>query len=310
MPAAPRLPPFTPPPGRTVRDLPDLPRVAHDWASWPSREVNVTRPDGLGAVRVHCKVLGEGPPLLLVHGLMTSSYSFRYVGRALSARYRVVVPDLPGAGRSEAPGDLSCAPSAVADLLAALIRELGQGAPYVVGNSLGGYYSLWLAARHPGLLQRLLVMHAPGVPLARLYALAAAVRVPGARRAAAWVMRRDPAAFALRNVHYRDESLKSREEAEEYGSIFRSEARTAFFLRILAESLRPSAMRALHRLLPGVAAPTTLLYADSDPMVPPAVGPALFRHMPQARFVWMRETSHFMHVDTPEAAVEEILRAG
>ncbi|NOU30057.1 MAG: hypothetical protein HOO96_19305, partial [Polyangiaceae bacterium] len=50
------LPPFTAPPGRTPRDLPELPPAPHDWATWPSREVQVPRPDGAGHVRVHCKV--------------------------------------------------------------------------------------------------------------------------------------------------------------------------------------------------------------------------------------------------------------
>ena len=52
-------------------------------------------------MKVHYRELGSGPPLLLVHGLMTASYSWRYVAPKLAETYRVIVPDLPGAGASD-----------------------------------------------------------------------------------------------------------------------------------------------------------------------------------------------------------------
>src|SRR5580704_17023600 len=81
-------------------ELPLEPRVAHTYFTTRVLEVVVTTPQ-LGRVRAHVRVHGSGPPLLLVHGLMTSSYSWRYVIAPLGRSYTVYVPDLPGAGRSE-----------------------------------------------------------------------------------------------------------------------------------------------------------------------------------------------------------------
>jgi pimeloyl-ACP methyl ester carboxylesterase len=50
-----------------------------------------------GELRVHYREHGKGEPLLLIHGLMTTSYSWRYVYSALGSRYRIIAPDLPGA---------------------------------------------------------------------------------------------------------------------------------------------------------------------------------------------------------------------
>lgn len=298
--------PFAVPAGRKVRDLPAKPPRPHDFDTWPRRFVEIARPDGKGTLSLCVHELGEGPPLLLVHGLMTSAYSFRYVARRLAARHRVIVPDLPGAGRSEVPADLPADPETFAAILASLLDVVVEEPVYVVGNSLGGYLSLWLAALHPEKLARLLVMHAPGVPEPRLYALAGLGRLRPALAIARRVMQRDPERFALANVHYRDESIKSREETAEYGRIFHDDARTDFFLRILVDGLAPGPMRHLGRLLRGIPVPLRLLYAREDPMVDPAIGPKLHAQLPQADLVWMTDTSHFMHVDTPEATLREI----
>lgn len=58
--------------------LPDEPRVPHAWFDSEARDVDVAWPAGR-MTRTSVRVVGHGPPLLLLHGLMTSSYSWRYV---------------------------------------------------------------------------------------------------------------------------------------------------------------------------------------------------------------------------------------
>jgi pimeloyl-ACP methyl ester carboxylesterase len=122
-------------PGR-FEDLPERPRVAHPYFELRSEKVRVTTP-ALGTLEASVRVHGAGPPLLLVHGLMTSSYSWRYVVEPLGEHFTVYAPDLPGAGQSEpAP---SYAPQAIADWLAALQIALAIRGCRVIGNSMGGY---------------------------------------------------------------------------------------------------------------------------------------------------------------------------
>jgi pimeloyl-ACP methyl ester carboxylesterase len=167
----------------------------------------------LGSCTAAVRTFGSGPPLLLVHGLMTSTYSWRYVLDALGARFTLYMPDLPGNGDSDRALDRSYHPDALADWLGALVRALGiRGAP-VIGNSMGGYLSMRLALRDPGVMSRLVNLHSPGVPEARLWALRAALAVPGARRLLARVARRDPERWVHRNVHYWDESRRCRDSS-------------------------------------------------------------------------------------------------
>jgi pimeloyl-ACP methyl ester carboxylesterase len=283
--------------------------VAHDYFEMDNREVDVPT-DRLGRVRLHVRTAGEGPPLLLVHGLMTSGYSFRHVVGPLARGHALVVPDLPGAGRS-APLDRPLRPEALAELLVSLVTTLGIRGCRVVGNSMGGYLCLRAALFDPGAFSALIDVHSPGVPQARLWALSAALSTRAGRSILDALVRRDPMRWVHRNVHYRDESLKSLEEAREYGHPLSTRAGRDAFASYLFDALDPRGMRQLVAELEARRArgepfpiPLSLLYSTEDPMVPPGIGRRLAELLPSAEVEWLEESSHFCHVDSPERFVE------
>lgn len=91
------------------------------------------------------------PPVLCLHTAGQGGVQWRHVGGALAARgYRVVVPDLPGHGRSEpAPGGPVTDLGAYAAWCLELVDRLGLARPYVVGCSIGGKIALDLGCRAP-----------------------------------------------------------------------------------------------------------------------------------------------------------------
>jgi pimeloyl-ACP methyl ester carboxylesterase len=294
-------------------ELPLLPHRPHAYERTRERILSVHTPE-LGATRAAVRVFGSGPPLLVVHGLMTSSYSWRYVYEPLGAHFTVYAPDLPGSGKSEAPLDRSYGPEALASWLGAVQGALGiRGCP-VIGNSMGGYLSMLLALSDPGAMSRLVNMHSPGLPEPRLVALGALLALPFARELLAWYVRREPERWAHRNVHYYDESLKSREEAAEYGRPLSTPAGSRAFVKHLAETMAVESTREFVTLLEARRArdeafpvPLLLLYAESDPMVPPAFGERFAALIPSARFARLSEASHFAHVDAVERFLPPVL---
>jgi pimeloyl-ACP methyl ester carboxylesterase len=283
-------------------DLPERPKRPHTYFTARVEEVPV-RTDALGQLRAHVRVHGSGPPLLLVHGLMTSSYSWRYVLEPLGKKYTVYAPDLPGSGRSEGANERSYGPEVLAEWIAALQRTLGIRGERVIGNSMGGYLCMRLALSDPEAMSRFVCVHAPGVPELRLAALGAGLAVPGVRWALSQVIRRDPLRWAHANVHYWDESLKSIEEAHEYGDPLATHAGADAFIKHLAETMAIGPIREFQRGLQARQArgepfpvKTLLLYARRDPMVPPRFG-NVFAERTGAPLVWLEEGSHFAHVD-------------
>lgn len=82
--------------------VPEAPVAAHRWAEATRRDITI-RTDGLCTCRVAVREYGSGPPLLLVHGMGSTGYSWRYVLEPLGRRYRLVILDMPGAGDSDHP---------------------------------------------------------------------------------------------------------------------------------------------------------------------------------------------------------------
>lgn len=297
---------------KSYDQLPDKPSRNHNYYSWPSYDQQISI--GNTPLTIHYKKLGQGPPLLLVHGLMTSSYSFRFIADELAKYYTVIIPDLPGAGKSDI-GTLKPTPDKVADVLKQLLDSvIGINKPvYVVGNSLGGYESVWLAYKYPTSVQKLMIMHSPGFKANKHMALHVFSRVPFAKYLHRSVTK-DRKEFTLKSIHYYDPSILSKEEIDEYSQIFATKHATDGFFKILKNSMSMKYMRRMRKMVrenPPLI-PVLLLWAKEDVVVPPAFGKKYQKlmNLPDERLIWMDKTSHFMQVDSPEETIAHILKFG
>jgi pimeloyl-ACP methyl ester carboxylesterase len=293
-------------------DVPDLPTVPHRWAETTRRDITIEC-EGLPPTKICVREYGSGPPLVLVHGLMTAGYSFRYVLDLLGARHRLLIPDLPGAGHSDHP-DVYLGPDVLARSIIATMDVLGVRGAGVIGNSMGGYLCMRAAMIDPGAIGRLVNLHSPGVPTARMHALWWALRVLPARWLIDLLVRRNAEKWVHKNVHYFDESLKSREEHREYATPLSTRAGRHAFYRHLRDALSVRDMAKFVAQLAQRPFPIPLLYvyAKRDPMVPPIVGDKLHALVPAAEMIRLDDASHFAHVDAAPrfvAAIEPFLSA-
>lgn len=146
-----------------------------------------------GGIRFHVYEQGQGPALLLIHGLVGQMKHYTYgVIERLSDEFRVVVIDRPGSGYSARPPSAPADLSAQAASIAALIDKLQLGKTFVVGHSLGGAIGLTLAVEHPNrvsglaLVAPLTYVRNHEEPPAAFKALA--IESPWLRRVVAWTM--------------------------------------------------------------------------------------------------------------------------
>ena len=290
-------------------ELPDVPPKPHDFFALERAYATVPM-EGRAPVKLSYVKAGSGPPLLLVHGLLTSAYSWRYVISPLAEKYTVVAVDLPGAGKSDGPADLEESPQVLGELLDGFVRQLGFEKVYVVGNSMGGYVTLWWAIAHPERFERLFIIHSPGFPETRLYAMHALLWFEASKGLLA-TLTRNPEQFALDNCHYYDMSLISREQTREYGRQLADPDRRECFRRNLLETMDPWTMRQLPEAVAGVQGrlpPVKLLWAREDALVSPKFGPRYQELLPGSELVWLEESSHFTQVDSPARTIEEIVK--
>jgi 3-oxoadipate enol-lactonase len=119
-------------------------------------------------VRMRYFVGGEGPPLLLVHGLGGAASNWTELTPLLSAHHRLLVPDLPGHGGSTAlPAVSGLEP--FADRVALVAEREGMLPAPVVGHSLGGMVALRLALRRPDDVQAVVLAAAAGLSVGNVW---------------------------------------------------------------------------------------------------------------------------------------------
>lgn len=118
----------------------------------------------IDGINVHYIDAGEGPPVLLLHGLGTSLVTWqRNIGPLVEGGYRVLALDLPGHGDSDKPRSLSYDPVNGARLVHQFLRARGVAQAAVVGNSAGGLIGGLFGIAHPEQVNRMVLVASGGL---------------------------------------------------------------------------------------------------------------------------------------------------
>ncbi|WP_433673022.1 alpha/beta fold hydrolase [Nocardia sp. CA-136227] len=124
----------------------------------------------VGEREIYFVEVGSGPALVLLHGGGAGASGMSNYSRnveALAQRFRVIVPDMPGYGRSSKWIDHSDPFGDLAGAIGGLLDELGIASAHLVGNSYGGAAALRLAMERPEKVNRLILMGPGGVGTTR-----------------------------------------------------------------------------------------------------------------------------------------------
>ena len=245
-------------------------------------------------VRLHYVEAGQGEPVVLIHGLNASTFSFRYTIPELAQSYRVVALDLQGFGYSERPAGADYSLTALAEQVARVMERLNIERATVVGHSMGGAVAMRLAIGFPERVARLVLVNSatdrllrrglrlsrliqPCMPIAALFALQRrAFRRRALRRAV-----HDPAHVTPEVVEgsFRPRRVKGTLRA--LGAWLVDRGRD--------EPLAPER----------IAQPTLVLWGEHDRLLPLAEGEELARAIPNARLLLVPSSGHLPLEEQP-----------
>jgi pimeloyl-ACP methyl ester carboxylesterase len=251
--------------------------------------------------------MGQGPAVLLVHGITSSSRTWRSVLPALAEHYDVIAPDLLGHGQSAKPrGDYSL--GAYASGLRDLLVALEVPTATVVGHSLGGGVAMQFAYQFPDRLERLVLVDSGGLGSEVSLVLRAAT-LPGAEYVlpllASGPLRGAGAAMGsvLGRIGLRA-SADVRGMAEGFESLGDASARRAF-VHTARSVIDPAGQRvdATDRLYLAEHVPSLIVWGERDRMIPVRHGHDAHEHMPNSRLEIFPGAGHFPFNDDPERFV-------
>lgn len=266
-------------------------------------------PEGKAPVSLHFAEQGAGPPLLLLHGLGESSFTWHDVLPALSAQFRVVTLDLKGFGRSDKPNDEAYGADDQAALVASFIVARGLENVTLVGHSFGGTVALRTglveSLRGSGRIARIVVIGAPGLPqsTARYLDLVKTPVIPDTL--AAGLAPETLARLLLSEAMGGDAKIDDA-DVEGYAAPYRDpDALRAFFATARAIVSETDA-KAVARRYKSIDVPVLAVWCRKDPIVPLKAGRKLAAALPRAKLTILEGCHHLPQHERPDELVRLI----
>ena len=246
----------------------------------------------------------DGPPVVLLHGLGATNSSMLPLLADLARDHRVLAPDSPGFGASEAPPSVYSSAWYAAWLDAFQHATRSRGA-VLIGNSMGGRIALEAGLTHPGSV-RALVLLAPSPAFRRLREYVPFVRLlsPQLARLPALPLSHRLVVEAIKGMMSVPERLPASwydAAADECVRVFRSPAhRVAFFScarQIYLEEAH--GRRGFWDRLPGLLPPALFVWGDRDRLVPASFARHVADVLPEAASLVMEDCGHIPHFEHP-----------
>lgn len=255
--------------------------------------------------------LGQGPPIVLLHGLGGSTYVWRFVMPALARTNRVIAIDLKGFGRSDKPFDAAYGASDQAHLVTAFLRQRHLHHVTLVGHSFGGLVALLVAMNAERddrqLVQHLVLLNTPAFPQAPSQTVALLQKPVLPYVVLTVVPPEVQAAIALFTEAIGMDHITSK-DVKFYAAPLR-EAGGRHALIETARLLLPANSQAIIARYPTLKVRTTVVACRDDQTIPLSTATRLARVLPRARLEILDGCDHIPPEQTPDRVVDVIRRA-
>jgi pimeloyl-ACP methyl ester carboxylesterase len=266
----------------------------------------------VGRHHISTLTMGHGPDVLLLHGLGGTRASLFATAAALSQRYRVHAPDLPGFGSSSKPARAPYNARWYAETMLGLMDSLGISRAHLVGNSMGGRISIEMGLMEPDRV-RALGLLCPAVawvkrgfhPLVRMLRPEFGLLPHG--------FTRNTVAAQFSSLFY-DQDIMDPEVSElmvdEFRRIYHSPgARLAFLASARNIYLEPPyGKNGFYPRLAELKPPALFIWGTHDGLIPAAFGRHVAKWLPTAEQVTIQSCGHVPQVERPEETNELLLR--
>ncbi|MET4130783.1 alpha/beta fold hydrolase [Roseovarius sp. MBR-6] len=240
---------------------------------------------------------GTGPPVLLIHGIPTSSLLWRNIIPVLARTHRVIAPDMLNYGQSDKPEHADVSIAAQARLMVGVLDALGLARTDVVSHDIGGGVAQIIAVRYPERVKKLVLSSAvcfDSWPIPEFLPL----QEPGAEAAMSLPDFLDMLRGFLPQGVHRPEALTS-EVMEIIMAPWASETGKQALFRNFRR-LNPEYTKAIGGELTQLEHETLILWGRHDAFQKPAYAKRLQETIPNAKLTWI-DAAHWIMEEKPDA---------
>ncbi|MFV8829336.1 alpha/beta fold hydrolase [Alkalihalobacterium sp. APHAB7] len=243
------------------------------------------------------------PVIVLIHGFVSSTYSFRHLIPYLAKHYSVLAIDLPGFGKSEKSNSFFYSFHNYAHLILSLMTILKIEEVIATGHSMGGQVALYMAKIKPERVKKVVLLSSSGYLKRAKRQYRYASYIPFAPRLVkSFFIKRDYK-DALSYVVYNKETV-SQQDVSEYTKAFKDERFYHSLMRVLRHregDLTAEQLKRIHQ-------PVLLLWGKHDPVIPLYIGKRLQMDLPNANIVIFEETGHLVPEERPKEVAEQMVK--
>ena len=260
----------------------------------------------ISGIHVHYELYGsEGvkPLVVLIHGFLSSTFSYRRLIPYLVNDFTVLALDLPPFGKSEKSTRFRYTYKNLARLIIELLEHLQVKSCVLIGHSMGGQICLNVARQRPELVQQIVLLCSSGYLNRAKTSLLLSTYLPFFHLYVKRLLSRYGVEKTLLDVVY-DQSIIDEEMKKGYEEPFTNQQ---IFLA-LARMLRHREGDLSSEELKEIQLPTLLIWGEEDRVVPIHIGKRLHQDLPDSRFISFPKTGHLLPEEKPAEVYEQIIQ--
>ena len=245
--------------------------------------------------------MGEGEPLLLIHSVGQSIYTWRTIMPIFSRYYRVIAIDLPGFGHSDRPYSLNYSMDEMADILLMIMDALHLPRTHILGVTMGSMYAMYAMSKMPIRFDKVIALTPGGInknfPL----------RIRGLEGPLGFLYRESYGKKHFKKympLFYYDSTIATDTIIDQYYSTCDDFASRQAIMYAIRNFDQETVIRAVascpHEIL--------ILWGEEDKLVPIDNLFELRKELPGAVYYSLRNVGHWMHEEKPEMLAEIVDR--
>ena len=233
-------------------------------------------------VKIHFEIMGEGKPLLLLHGWGGCVNSMAPIWQFFKRNFKVYVIDFPGQNNESGVPEQAWGIPEYADVVKSFMEEQSIEQPDVIAHSFGGRVAIYLASQEPSLFRRIVLVDAAGIKPKKT--IKQRIKQVVFRCGKLWL-----------------KCISSKEQYEERITKLRKKYASPDYLAIQTEVMRQTFKNVisldLTNHLAKIQNPTLIVWGENDQDTPLYMAKIMEKKIPDAGLVVLKEAGHFSYLD-------------